>query len=603
MNSSKKISFPAADEITAAIDASGQKGCRDLSNIFVDKAGRATDNEWKLLQQVFNFHFKSSNVMQPFAPIAVMTDGTRSMIPDDLTNTQLDELQGTLDGVTDPEYRARVGDVLWLRRKDAKAARIAVKAYLEAGKLVEHPKNWTTSMERYERALRLAGQIEPKGNLPKTILAHLESRVLHYDGKDPLYFTCKALRLLAEFRYGGFSTLAKIAGHAAGESRSDKDFRRARSYFEVQAKHLKLAGEAAAAEAARVTSARTFVEEAENREANNEFMAAHSFWGNAISAFRYRPSLRKEIPELQRRYSIAGGKLGSEMRTVSSDGIDITKFVEESRASVAELPWEDAFFTLASFIPLIDPKELRETTEKELSEPSIHTAMAASIYDASGRKIGVRPSALTDDPAQKEKAISGFMEQNAGYQRHMMIHAHIAPAIRQIIEDHEVEQATFSSVLDDSALIPKERRELFYQAFEVGFRLDFSTALHLLIPQVENALRYVLQQNGISPVNVDNDGVEEVWGMKRVLSHAKTLEIFGDSLVFELKSLLVARLGPNLRNLFAHGALSPNGFSGENAIYLWWVILQLAAYRTSGMHAYMERRQAENGHDQDKDKK
>ena len=593
VNLSDTYVFPTIKEINDVIESSDKKRSRDLSNAFGDKAGSATDDGWKLLQQIFNFHFKSSNVVEPFGPMMV-ADGKRSTIPDDLTDKQLDELQGTLEGVTDPEYRARIGDVLWLRRKDAKAARIAVEAYLEAGKRIEHPKHWTTSMERYERALRLARQIEPKGDLPKSVLAHLESRVLHYDGKDPLYFTCNALRFLAEFRYGDFSALAEIAGRVAEKSRSTGDFNRARSYFDVQAKHLKLAGEADAAEAVRVSAARTYVEEAENRETKNEFMAAHSFWGDAISAFRDRPSLRKEIPELQRRYSIAGEKLRDEMSEFSSDEVDITKFVEESRAGVRALPWEDAFFTLVSFVPLIDPKELRETTEKGISEHPIHATIDASIYDASGRKVGVRPSAFTDDTAQYEKAIVGFMEQNAGYQRHMMIHAHIAPAIRQIIEDHEIEQNSFSTILDNSALIPEERRELFYQAFEAGFRWDFSTALHLLIPQVENALRYVLQQNGISPVNVDGDGVEEVWGIERVLNHPKILEIFGDRFLFELKSLLVERLGPNLRNLFAHGALSPNGFRGEDAFYLWWVILRLAAYPTSGMRAYIERRQVEN---------
>jgi len=41
----------------------------------------------------------------------------------------------------------------------------------------------------------------------------------------------------------------------------------------------------------------------------------------------------------------------------------------------------------------------------------------------------------------------------------------------------------------------------------------------------------------------------------------------------------------------------PTIFRGEDAFYLWWVILRLAAYPTSGMRAYIERRQAENDQD------
>ena len=588
MNSAEKPSFPNAADISAVIEASEKKHGRDLSRAFGERS-LAKGDGWSILQQVFNFHFKPSQLMEPFGPMMV-ADGKRSMIPTDLSSEQLQELQATLESVDDPEYRARIGDLLWLRRKDPNAARIAVEAYLEAGKNVEHPKNWTTSMERYERAARLARQIDSKGELPKTVLSHLESRVIHYDGSDPLFFTCKALELLAEFRFGDFPALAEIAGRVAESSRADGDFRRARSYYDVQAKHLKLAKKNDQAEACRVAAARSFVEEAEAREANGEYMVAHSFWGDAIRAFRNRASLRAEIPELQKRYSNAGEKLRGEMSEISTDEIDISGYVKKSRSAVRDLPWEDAFYEFVSFVPLIDPSELRKSTEEGISKNPLHATMAASIYDASGRKVGIRPSAFTEDKEEYEKAITGLMEQNAGLHRHITVHAHIAPAVRQIIEDHTVDQQLFDSVLNDSALIPEERRELFYQAFAAGFQWDFSTALHILIPQVENALRHVLDQQGVTPMNVDNDGVEEVGGIERVLSHPKTLEIFGDGFVFELRSLMVERLGPNLRNLFAHGALHPDGFQSETAFYLWWLVLRLAAFPTSGMHAFLERK-------------
>lgn len=581
------MSFPSTDEIIASIESTDQKDIFDFSRAFGERSEEKGDG-WSVLQQVFGFHFVASNAIEPFGPMMQM-GGKRSMIPDDLSDTQLDELQSTLEAIEDPVYRARVGDVIWLRRKDPAAARIAVQAYLEAGKRVEHPEHWTTSMEMYERAIRLARQIEAKGELPKSVLAHLEGRVFHYDGSDPLYFTYKALILLAEFRFGDFENLSDIAGRVAEQSRAEGNYERARSYYDAQARHLKYANKSEQAEESRVAAARTFVEEAEAREAKGEYIAAHSFWGSAIAAFRDRASLRDEIPELQRRYAAAGEKLLGEMQEVTSEKIDISKLVKESREVVSGLPWEDAFYGFVSLIPLIDPSDLREVTEKGIKTNPIHATIAASIYDASGRKVGVRPPAFTDDQNQYEKAISGLMEQNARIHRDLSVHANIAPAMRQIVDEHEISQSSFEAILQDSAFIPEDRRELFYQAFEAGFRWDFSTALHILIPQSENALRFVLEQNGISPVNVDGDGVEEVWGVERILNHPKILEVFGDSYVYELKSLLVERLGPNIRNLFAHGALPPAAFQSETSVYLWWIVLRIAAFPTSGMQAYLER--------------
>lgn len=590
MTSEKMPPFPSAEDISSVIAACEKKYDFHLSRAFGERSVVKGDG-WHILQQVFNFHFKPRQLLEPFGPMMV-GDGKRTMIPADLSDEHLQELQATFEDIDEPEYRARIGDVLWLRRKDPNAARIAVGAYLQAGKNLEHPEKWTASMERYERAVRLARQIDSKGELPKAVLSHLESRVIAYNGSDPLFFSYKALELLAEFRYGDFPALAEIAGHVAERSRADGDFRRARSYYEAQAKHLKLAKENGRSEASRVAAARSFVEEAEAREANGEYMAAHSFWGEAIRAFRDRSSLRGEIPELQRRYSNAGQRLRDEMSEISSDEIDISKYVNDSRTAVRDLPWEDAFYEFISLVPLINPSELRKSTEEGISKNPIHATIATNIYDASGRKVGVRPSAFTENKEEYEKAITGLMEQNASLHRQITVHANIAPASKQLTEDHYIDQKLFDSVLNDSALIPEERRELFYQAFVAGFQWDFLTALHILIPQVENSLRHVLEQHGVKPVNIDNDGIEEVWGIERLLSHPHIIQIIGEDFVFELRSLLVERLGPNLRNLFAHGALSPGGFRGETAFYLWWVILRLAAYPTAGMLAFLERKEA-----------
>lgn len=584
--------FPKAEEIRSAIDTAEAKHGLRLARAFGERSAENGDG-WCILQQVFSFHFMPSHPNKPFGPMSVF-DGKRSMVPDDLTREQLDALQVTLNLVEDPEYRARVGDVLWLRLKDPRAARNAVNAYIEAGKRVEHPEHWTSSMERYERAIRLARQIEPNGELPKSILAHLESRVYEYDGTDPLFFTSTALKLLAEFRYGDFKKLASIAGGVAEKSRVDGSFRRCRIYYDVQATHLKLAKEPGQAEVARVEAARTFVEEAESRELQNEFIAAYKLWADAIAAFGDRPSLRKEIPVLQRRYSIAGEKLRNELHEVSTGEYDISKYVEESRAIVRDLPWDDAFFQFSLIVPLIDPAELRSVVEEEIADHPLQAMHSLNIHEASGRKVAVRPPAFTENMEQYEKALLGFMEQRAGWQRHLIVHAYIAPAMRQLAEDHEIRSDSVAELIDDSSLIPDDRRDLINEALVAGFQWNFPTALHLLIPQVEHSLRCLLDQRGVSPIVVKDDGVEEYWFLDRILDHQETTAALGTQFVFELRSLLVGRMGPNLRNLVAHGIASPDELRTEAAVYLWWIILRLFAYPTSRMQAFVERKKVAN---------
>lgn len=579
--------LPSTEAIRLAIEGIPKKEDSHLAAVFRERAEIEPQLGWQLLYDVFNFHFKPGNVAEPFGPMAVMED-RRSMVPNDLTDEQLDELHKTLDTIEDPEFLARVGDVIWLRRRDARAARIAVEAYVKSGTSLEDPQHWPVSIGRYTRAVRLARQVERKGELSKTVLAHLENRVRYYDGADPLYFTCKALELLSEFKFGNFSASAEIAGRIATKSRADGDFRRSRSYFDIQAKLLRLADDGDAAEAARVASAETFVDEAESREASGSAMAAHSFWQDAIRAFRDRPSLRARVPELQKRLAAAGRQTLAEMKTVSHE-IDIRDLVERTESEFRGLQFDDALLKFAVHNQLIDPKKLREEVLESTKENPLQSCFAASIYDEAGRKIAVRPALMGADEKTQEIAIEGFMDQHARISRGLAVAGVLAPAMRTFLAEHEIEEREVEGVIKGSGFIPEDRLPLFVKAVVEGFRWDFSTALHLFVPQVENGLRHLLEQFDKVPRNIDANGVEEVWGLERTLAHPVVQEKLGDAFIFELQSLLAGRLGPNIRNGLAHGLLSPSSLMGDTALYLWWVLFRLTVMPTAAMIAYVER--------------
>jgi hypothetical protein len=587
MNNSAEL--PSTHSIEAALNGCPGKEDHDFSGLFRQRHAAEPNLGWDLLDAVYSFNFQPANASEPFGPMMVLSTG-RSMIPSDLTDEQLSALAATLDAVNDPEYRARILDVLWLRRRDAAAARAAVDAYLESGSRLEDPAHWVVCMHRYERALRLASQVETKGDLPKKVLRHLEARVLHYNGSDPLYFTAKSLELLADFAFGDLKPLAAIAGRVAGESRAAGNFDRARTYFAVQARLLKGAKDPDAAEAARVARAQCLAEEAESRAQGGSAIAAHHFWQQAVNEFRERPSLRARLPELQRRLAAAGEAALLEMKPLSVE-IDISGPVKASQEAVTGLSLEDAFFTFATLIPLIDPAKLREEALAHIAAHPLQALIDAHMFDAAGRRVGTRPSISHTDPVQHEAAVTGFMEELARHHRGPYVAGYIVPAMRRVLDEHDIEESTLDALIGDSPLIQQDRKALFIQGVIAGFRWDFVTALHLLIPQVEQGLRKMLNDQGVIPRNMSADGVEEVWSYERILSHEVTATTLGPSLVYELQSLLVARLGANLRNLVAHGLLSSDAFRSQTALYLWWLLLRLIALPSPKMAAYIERRQ------------
>jgi len=119
------------------------------------------------------------------------------------------------------------------------------------------------------------------------------------------------------------------------------------------------------------------------------------------------------------------------------------------------------------------------------------------------------------------------------------------------------------------------REEFFVRGLAAGFRGGFLVAECLLVPQIENSLRWVLHNLGAIPGSNDDEGIEEDWPLHRCLSQEKVQEFLGADLIFELRSLLIEKGGPNLRNLLAHGLLdAPNCYSVE-AFYTWWLVLKM----------------------------
>jgi len=586
---SSSVNLPEPSAISGALDQCPTKEDHEFSALFRKRYLIESDKGWDLLQAVFDFRFQPSNASEPFTPMMVW-NGKRSMIPSDLNEDQLAALESTVDGVVDPEYRARILDVLWLRRRDAKHARSAVEAYLQSGSRLEDPNHWVACMQRYERAVRLARQVEAKGELQKTVLRHLETRVLHYNGSDPLYFTLKSLELLAEFSFGEFGALAEIAGRVAEQARAAGNFDRARSHYAVQARLLKAAKLTQGAESVRIAEAECWAEEAHQREQGGSAIAAHHFWEQAIKAFRERPGLRGRLPEIQRRLARAGEAALGEM-TRHSVEIDLTEPIRATRKAMTGLPLEDAFLTFATLIPLTDPAQLRKEAIDYIRDHPLQSLHDAQVFDAAGRKIGTRPAASPTNPQAHEAAVTGFMEYLARLHRMPLPSGYLAPALRTLMDEHDIDETTLDTLLGDSPLMQEDRKALFIQGLQAGFRWDFPTALHLLIPQVENGLRKMLNDQGVLARNISADGSEEVWSYERIFNHEVTTRTLGAPLVYELQSLLVERLGANLRNLVAHGLLSTDALRSETAFYLWWLLLRLIALPTSKMVAFVERNQ------------
>jgi Domain of unknown function (DUF4209) len=188
--------------------------------------------------------------------------------------------------------------------------------------------------------------------------------------------------------------------------------------------------------------------------------------------------------------------------------------------------------------------------------------------------IAQRPSMLSKEPTEKEKAVQGWMLQQAHMLRASRALGWVVPALQQILMEHPVRESDFEPIVRDNFFVPSGREPIFRRGLYAGLTTDFLVASHLLIPQLENSLRVVLGRNGVITTKIEN-GVEREMYIHELLYVPEFAQTFGDDLTFELRGLLVERASSNLRHGTSHGLFDYEVFTSSDALYLWWVALRL----------------------------
>lgn len=163
---------------------------------------------------------------------------------------------------------------------------------------------------------------------------------------------------------------------------------------------------------------------------------------------------------------------------------------------------------------------------------------------------------------------------------------HVEPHRWKIGIDHAVELNDFFWIACVSPFVPADRAPLFARGLLAGMQGNFGLAVHLLIPQVENAVREIVRAGAAADEGLKAAHEEMLADIERPsLGEAlcapwssELARVFGEEggdLVFALRVLLIERFGGNLRNRIFHGLTSYGGVESWQCWYFWWLVLKV----------------------------
>jgi hypothetical protein len=151
----------------------------------------------------------------------------------------------------------------------------------------------------------------------------------------------------------------------------------------------------------------------------------------------------------------------------------------------------------------------------------------------------------------------------------------VSPALQALRRDHRLRLGDFVNLARRSPLVPAGREAQVGRGLYAGYQGDYATAVHLLVPQLENMVRTTLQAAGHTTQQIGPDGVQTEKGLSALVGWDATADLFGEDRAFELKALFCDPMGPNLRNMVAHGLLDDDVAGTVFSLYAWWWVLRL----------------------------
>jgi hypothetical protein len=530
-----------------------------------ESASQAHAQQLRLLAGVTSMVLTDRAGLEPLKPMMSGPNG-RTAVPHDLSDSELDELAALLPEVSDAELSARLCDVLWTRRRSPDHARKAVDSYLTAASMLEG--SATSWRVRVERALAFAMIIKDRGRGAQ-VVSYLKARL---EDEQPSRVALSALKLLLRCGDADPDRWARRAEAYARQAAGD--FFLERDFHAFAADWYRRNNDGEAARRCRIAEAETYVAEAEwASDAETALLMKAHFYQQAIEAFRRVGKCRERIDQLHRRMVEVQERAAATMKSFEGPRVDLTGMALGVIRGLEGCSFPDALLRLATMVRLPSYKETREQAAEMAKEfPLSHLFGRQTVTDK-GRVIAKAPGGdLRDSPANERALLASMYEQHEN-RRRFIVKGIIEPARKKIWLDHGVSEQDFLPFVINNFIVPEGREPLFARALYAGLTGDFVQATHIAIPQIEHAVRILLNRRGVITTGLSDNGLQEENSLGTLLEKIELAEILGEDRVFDMKSLLTERDGANLRNRAAHGLIGHGEFYDEAAKYLWWLTL------------------------------
>ena len=463
-------------------------------------------------------------------------------------------------------HRAKIHDYLWIKSNQIESARKALVLY------IYHIKSAQKSHETFAALYRVI-DLNRRININNAIAVDIPQLWKCIYSQSIPSERLTLLKLAFDYQFINIDEIADLAeDELSSLTNQETEVEVIKAFVDLFDKALQKKKENKGAEKERLNRILRIAVDTlivASRSANATPVYRSHLLEQAIQRLKRIGGTEEERKQLHLERSEIQKSMLSQMH-IHHHEIDMSEIIAKFYRVMESLNKDECLNLLARILPLFDPVKISEAIASRGSH-GLTMFFGVNIMDAAGKTSATIPSLLAD---KKEEA----MEAHAIHDTllSMDINGFFIAHILEYIRTHfDVNLEDVSRLVENSAFVTPGRNRQFEIGINAGFQKDFITAINVLVPQVENAFRCLLQECGIVVYNLKDDGTEELKTFSALLELPETAEFLENDLLFTLKAVFCSKYGLNLRNEVAHGLLSDSFYFSHRAYYVWWLIFKL----------------------------
>ncbi len=507
----------------------------------------------------------------------------RAPIPDDFKGEQNQAFAQLGPLLTHPGLRARLADLAWTNdRKLGASAILAIDSYCECAEQLADGRSVPTfnapglasteALQYVERALVLGHVTRRKRVQPERTVAVLKTIYVLARERCEIGIFIKTAELGIRYALLEPDEVAADAETVADRIKPGGSELAATAALDLAAQLYEQSGDPDGKRRCQLKAVECIL--AMRGQVSGPGAEAH--WvQTALFALRHvrgtdarRRELRRELRDLQEDLL---GEMGQ-----FSVPIDVGDERDAVLRSFDDMDLPTALRELACLSRSRPIEELRRQALESRESSPLTSMMGSNWVDADG-KSAVQLNAAPALEQPSEEWFKATINKMESFRRHIVVVGRFDAARLSITGRFAIDERHLLPIVLHSPFVREDQVGLMSLGFVRLLQGDYRSAVHLLVPQLEPSLRYVLRLAGHDPAIEFDDMTEEDVSLTALLGRLRPQleKRIPADVMLEIELLFHNRPGSALRHSVAHGLIGTGGCLSTDSVYACWLLYQL----------------------------